>query len=196
MSVACSTPAAAAHRLRDGTDLCLRELEPGDRDTVLEVFAGLGPRSRELRFLTPKPRLTGPDLRALSAVDDRDHVAVVAEVPAEGAVGIARFVRTPEDPDVAEAAIAVVDAWQRRGVGTALAAALMERARSAGLRRFHAVILRDNKPALHLLHSALVDVERLALDRESAEFSLSLDEPRPGSRRPVRRTATLKGVRR
>jgi len=44
-------------------------------------------------------------------------------------------------------AIAVVDGWQHRGVGIALLAALTERARSAGIRRFQMSMLRDNVAA-------------------------------------------------
>ena len=60
------------------TTVELRLLEPGDRGAVLEVFAGLGSHSRELRFLTPKPRLTSTDLRQLADVDQHDHVAILA----------------------------------------------------------------------------------------------------------------------
>ena len=104
---------------------------PGDVVTVQRVFDGLGARSRALRFLTAKPRLTSADLAALSDVDGRDRVALVARH--DGcAIGIARFVRDPEDPATAEVAVAVVDAWQDRWVGTRLAHALVDRARDAG----------------------------------------------------------------
>src|SRR5262245_10682220 len=36
----------------------LRPLERGDRTSLLEIFAGLGARSRQQRFLTPKTRLS------------------------------------------------------------------------------------------------------------------------------------------
>ncbi len=55
-----------------------------------------------------------------------------------------------EEFDRAELALAVVDAWQRRGVGRALLAALAARARRAGVRRFTATLLRDNRGALAL----------------------------------------------
>jgi RimJ/RimL family protein N-acetyltransferase len=182
-----------SRRLRDGSVLRVCELEPGDEGTVLEVFAGLGPRSRELRFMTPKPRLNGPDLRQLTAVDDRDHVALVAVSEEDGPIGIARFVRDPNDAGAADVAVAVVDSWQRRGVGTALADALSRRAREEGIHRFTVVMQRDNTPAMHLLHRARAGVDRLAIDRETAEFSVSLVDR--GQAVP-RRRATLKGANR
>lgn len=194
MRVACVSQPEVRHRLPDGTVVRLRDLQPGEDAVVLEVFDGLGPRSRELRFLTPKPHLTAEDLRRLVAVDDRDHVAVVAMTAYGRAVGIARFVRTTDSPETAEAAVAVVDAWQGRGVGTTMVTHLMERARSLGLGHFRAVILRDNEPAVRLLHRAWAEVTREGFDRESVEFSISLAKP-GRSRPPVRSPGTLKGPR-
>ena len=46
-------------------------------------------------------------------------------------VGVARLVRLRDDPETADVAVAVVDAWQARGVGTSLASSLVARARSS-----------------------------------------------------------------
>jgi acetyltransferase len=162
----------------------LRPLEPGDSATVMEVFAGLGARSRHRRFLTAKPRLTSADLRQLSAVDDRDHVAVVAVSVLHGRpVGVGRFVRDRHDPHSADVALAVVDAWQCLGVGTALAEALVRRARGAGVRRFTLATASDNHAVLRLLHRAPGAVERLADDETVTEFAVALGEPAPTARR-------------
>jgi GNAT superfamily N-acetyltransferase len=172
VSVDCADLVAARHLLADGGIIGVREMGPDEEGTVREVFAGLGPRSRERRFLAPKPRLTGPDLRQLAAVDGVDHVALVA-MHEDQAIGVARFVRDPGDPETADAAIAVVDAWQRRGVGTALVSALLERGREAGVRRFGVTVLRDNDGALRLLHRARVEVDRLAIDGDTIELAVS-----------------------
>src|SRR5690349_14994016 len=71
----------------------LRPLRPDDSAAVLAVFAGMGPRSRELRFLASKTRLTGADVRHLSAVDGWNHVGVVAVARRARPIGIARFIR-------------------------------------------------------------------------------------------------------
>ena len=111
----------------DGAGVELRALAPGDSAAVLAVFAGMGSRSRWLRFLAAKPRLTSADLRRLTAVDRLDHVAVVASTPHDHRpVGIARFVRASDDARSAEVAVAVADAWQRQGVGTLLLGAMVE----------------------------------------------------------------------
>jgi hypothetical protein len=59
-------------------------------------------------------------LRYLTDVDHRDHKAIVAIDEQTGAgVGLARYVRCPGRPEVAEVALTVTDDWQRTGVGAA-----------------------------------------------------------------------------
>jgi GNAT superfamily N-acetyltransferase len=153
----------------------LRSLERGDRASLLEIFAGLSPRSRELRFLTPKPRLTEGELRRLTDVDHADHVALLAHSTRTGRpVGIARFVRLAGQSDSADVAMAVVDAWQHRGVGTLLAQALVRRAREVGVRRFTLTMQRDNEAVLHLLDRLAGSVVRLADDTRSLELAVTL----------------------
>ncbi len=154
----------------------LRALQRDDHASVLEIFAGLGARSRELRFLTPKPRLTSADLRQLTAVDHHDHVAILALTACDGRpIGVARFVRDPLHADTADVAVAVVDEWQDRGLGTLLATALTERALEVGIRHFTLVMSQDNEAAVRLLHRTPGDIRRVAIDLESAEFVVTLD---------------------
>jgi RimJ/RimL family protein N-acetyltransferase len=162
----------------------LRLLEAGDTATVQEIFDGLGPRSRELRFLAPKPRLTAADLRLLSEVDHEDHVAILAF--SEGRpVGVARFVRDPGVPSSADIAVAVVDRSQNRGVATMLTSELVQRARAVGVRRFTLSMARDNEAARRLLDRAPGRVELVASDRETEEFAVTLHD----TRRPPGRAA-------
>jgi RimJ/RimL family protein N-acetyltransferase len=159
-----------------GCGVELRTLEAGDQATVLEVFAGLGPRSRELRFLAAKPRLTSADLRQLTAVDHHDHVAILAVSARHGRpIGIARFVRDPDRPDTADVAVAVVDAWQGCGVGTLLTSALSDRALEVGVRRFTLVMDHDNEAAVRLLRRTRGEISRIAMDTETAEVVVDLD---------------------
>jgi GNAT superfamily N-acetyltransferase len=158
----------------DAAVVRIRPLEDGESHPVLAVFDGLGARSRELRFLTPKLRLSADDLCHLSHVDDRDRVALVAELPDGRPVGIARFVRDPDDDGAADMAIEVVDGWQGRGVGALLAAALSERARSVDVRRFTVMMLNENEGAVRLMHSVGGDVLTVASDDHSSEFEITL----------------------
>src|SRR5262245_37555867 len=122
---------------------------PADRARLAAGFAKLSPESRYRRFFTAMPRLPDHTLDRLVATDGWNHVAIGAEVAsddpaaAEG-LGVAHFVRLPESPDVAEVAIAVIDARQRLGLGHLLLQALVTAARERGIRRFRATILGEN----------------------------------------------------
>jgi hypothetical protein len=65
----------------------------------------------------------------VDAVDQIDHVAILLLAPAgypdEAPVGVGRMIRYATDPSTADIAIAVADNWQRKGVGSTLARALV-----------------------------------------------------------------------
>jgi RimJ/RimL family protein N-acetyltransferase len=130
----------------------IRPIEPDDKDALARGFDRLSERSRYRRFLSPRGPLTDAELRYLTEVDHHDHEALVAVEPETGqGVGVARFVRSPEDPKLAELAVAVADDWQGRGVGSLLAAELAKRAREEGITCFTALVLAENDVMLGLL---------------------------------------------
>jgi RimJ/RimL family protein N-acetyltransferase len=137
--------------LRSGHQVVMRALRPDDAPGLADAFDRLSASSRYRRFFAAKPRLSEEFLAYLTAVDHRDHEALIALAPGSGRlVGVARFIRLPEQPDQAEVAVTVVDAWQRRGVGTILLRELARRAAEEGIRLFVAEILADNRPMLTL----------------------------------------------
>jgi RimJ/RimL family protein N-acetyltransferase len=139
------------------TSIVIRPIDAGDSERLRDSHERLSPETRYRRFLAVKPHLTKADVRYLVDIDGSNHVALVATLPeAEGApiVGVARFIRIPEEPEVAEVAIVVDDALQRRGVGTELLARLAEQAVARGVRRFRATMLADNV-AVHRLFESL-----------------------------------------
>lgn len=161
--------------LRDGSEIAVRPLEPWDAGRVSEVFAGLGPASRYQRFLAPKRTLTASDLRHLLAIDHQNHEAVAALSVDDGAtIGIARFLRLHDDGNTADLAVAVVDAWQRRGVGTALMTSLVTRAQDLQIGNFSIIAAPSNRGAVRLMRQLPGDAVRVAVDRHTAEFVVSL----------------------
>ena len=138
-------------RIRDGAQVDVRPIEPGDKDAMRDGFARLSPESRYERFLSPLDQLSNSMLRYFTEVDHHDHEALVAFDPENGrALGVARYVRE-EDPEVAEAAIIVADDWHGRGLGTALLNELAERAREEGIHRFTAMVLARNEDMIDML---------------------------------------------
>jgi len=159
--------------LPDGRRIAIRSIRSEDKTRLSGAFEHLSVTSRYRRFLTAQKELTPHDLRYLTEVDHRDHEALVALDPDTGdLVGVARYVRVPGRPEDAELAVTVVDAWQEDGVGGALVAELVPRARAAGIARFTALVLADNARMLRLLED--LGAPRL-VERTAGTLELVLD---------------------
>jgi RimJ/RimL family protein N-acetyltransferase len=139
------------HALRDGTRVVLRHVRPEDADLLRRGLERLSPESRYRRFLEQISQLTDAQVDYLTRVDGRDHVAIGAVMPDGEGAGIARFVRLPDEPQVAEAAITVIDDMQGKGLGYLLAIALARAAWERGVRRFRGRVLAENPQILQLL---------------------------------------------
>jgi GNAT superfamily N-acetyltransferase len=147
------------HRLADGTPVRTRSLRPEDREKLRNGFARLSPESRYRRFFSAPDRLSEATLDYLTTPDGRDHVAIGAELAAPDAdrsygIGIARYVRLAEEPTAAEAAVAVIDEMQHRGVGRLLLRELTRTARGQGVTTFVCHVLPGNEPVESMLEDA------------------------------------------
>ena len=162
--------------LRDGTRVRLRPIRPDDKRLLARGFERLSEDSRYRRFFTPMPELPPAQLEYLTEVDHRDHEAILAVDEHGEPVGVARYVRSASEAHAAEAAVAVIDDWQGRGVGRALLNRLATRARQEGVSRFTALVQTDNQAALELI-GGLPLSER---SRDGGELHLVMKLPRRG----------------
>ncbi len=138
--------------LRGGSAIRLRPIRPDDKPQLAKGFERLSQDSVYKRFLSPVTALRPMDLLYLTEIDHHDHEALIAFDRQTGdPVGVARYVRSPDDPARAEFAVTVVDDWQRRGVGTALLRRLSQRAREEGIETFTALLLAENHEMRGLL---------------------------------------------
>lgn len=142
--------------LRTGDVVRVRLIRPSDKEQLAEGMENLSESSRYFRFFLAKSKLTAAELRYLTELDGVDHVALVAGIPQEDGgedegIGVARFVRSGDREDAAEAAIIVTDGYQGRGVGTLLLARLGAAARERGIHFFVSEFLSDNEPVRQLL---------------------------------------------
>jgi len=145
-------PCGERVRLRDGAEILVRQVQPEDAAQLKGGFERLGAVSRYRRFLTDIDHLSPGQLSYLTHVDHTSHEALAALDAATGeGIGIARYVCDPEDKRQAEVAIVIADAWQSRGVGTALLKRLTARARAAGVERITARMIVGNDAARRLL---------------------------------------------
>ena len=143
--------------LRDGTRIRLRPIVPDDKEGLLGAFDRLSPESRYRRFFGGVKRLTPELLRVLTEIDYVDHFAWVAQAhdePGHPGVGAARYVRLRDEAAVADAAVAVVDDYHGRGLGTILLEALAAAALENGIMRFRAYTLVDNHTMIDILKAA------------------------------------------
>lgn len=149
----------------------VRTMSACEAEQVVDtVFAGLSPRSRYLRFHSPVPRLSSGMRRALLPVDGVHRIAVAAWCGAEP-LGIARATAIGEG--TADVAVAVVDAWHRRGLGRRLLTAVTELAERAGHTELQGAVLPENQPMLRLVRS-LYPMARMHFDGDAVQLRIPI----------------------
>ena len=140
--------------LRDGVCVPVREVRSDDATALQRLVGRSSDRSVELRFFVPLKALSDGQARRFAEVDGRSRFALVALDPEDRGeiVGVVRYEREGET-DAAEYAALVEDRFQGRGLGIGLTRHLVEAARERGIRRLHALVMRENAGMLHLLRS-------------------------------------------
>jgi acetyltransferase len=147
-------------RLRDGTEIVIRPIEPGDAEREQAFVRSLSPESRYFRFMSALRELPADMLYRFTHPDLRHELALVA-LTGEGddarQIGVARCVGDAGRTS-AEFAVVVADDWQNRGVGTRLLCELMRAAHALGLTQIWGDILATNHRMLGLMASLGFDI--------------------------------------
>jgi acetyltransferase len=142
-------------QLQDGSSITIRPIRPDDADDLQAAFQRLSMESIYLRFLSVKKELTDEEARNLSTVDYQKRMAFVATCLEDGqeiVLGVARYALLDEDnPEVAESAVVVTDAYQHRGIGRRLLRRLVEYARAKGIRHLSGNLQVGNMRMLDLV---------------------------------------------
>jgi acetate---CoA ligase (ADP-forming) len=147
--------------LRDGRTLRLRPPRRDDAAALLEFFQGLSERSLYLRFhgfAQVSEKLVDPVLEP-DWEERGSLLGTLAENGGERVVALGNYVRL-RDPSLAEAAFTVADSHQGRGIGTRLLEQLAARAAEAGIERFVAEVLPDNRHMLGVFEGAGFELTR------------------------------------
>ena len=156
--------------LRDGTQVHVRPIRPEDAPRLVAAYERLSAHSAYQRFFSAMRRLPPNWARFLATVEYRRRLALIAERPSGAEMellGVARYEASHDDAP--EVAFVILDAWQNRGLGTALFQALLEAAEARGIRKFRAWVLADNIRMLDLIQRHGEVVERR---RDGAVFEL------------------------
>lgn len=141
--------------LPDGTAVRIRAIRPNDKQRLARHFDGLSSDSRYHRFFGIKNGFTSRELRYFTEPDFPRHVALVVTMAnrddSETIVSDGRYVALEESRSVAEVALSVGDAYQRRGVGKLLLESLIGLARHLRLNRLEADVMASNRGAMRFL---------------------------------------------
>jgi acetyltransferase len=137
---------------RDGVPFRIRPIRVDDEKLDREFIIRLSPESRYRRMMNAMLVPTAEMLYHFVHVDyerDMAFAALACGPPEEQIIGIARYAHDPTGP-ACEFAVAVADAWQKRGVGTLLMQILLEYAHAHGVSEVHGEILADNQRMIEL----------------------------------------------
>lgn len=171
-------------RTASGLEVRVRPEGPEDAEHLVHLFNNLSPESRFLRFSKalqqPSPELVQREAERLARLEPPADVAWLAFADLPGApnepVAAARYVRLPNDPTTAEAAISVRDDLQRQGIGSRLLTFMAEHARQHGVQRLVALFRAENRAVWALLRRSPYPVH-WHVDGAQVEAVIDLTQP-------------------
>jgi GNAT superfamily N-acetyltransferase len=141
--------------LRDGRKVEIRAQRPDDRGGLEAAVARMSDETLYRRFFAVKHHFSEREAAQFLNVDFVNHVALVVladEGGKQAIVGAGCYIVI--DAGRAEAAFAVIDEHQGRGVGSALMRHLAAIGREAGLRELTAEVLRENTARLKVFEKS------------------------------------------
>jgi acetate---CoA ligase (ADP-forming) len=160
------TAAAVDVILRDGSTLRLRAPVQEDSGALADFFSGLSERSFYLRFHGVR-RVDDDLVRHFLDPDWHDRGVLVGELD-DRIVAVAEYMRL-RDESAAEAAFAVADELQGRGIGTRLLERLAALAAEQGIERFVAEVMPENRAMLGVFEGVGLEVTR---ELDGGEFEV------------------------
>lgn len=163
-----------SYRLKDQSCVRLSLIGPGDRNRFLSGFERISARTNINRFHTFKKRFSERELQYLLVIDNINHLAIGAincKQPDIG-IGLARYIRLKKNPDMAEAAIIVIDEYQGKGLGKLLYKELMHQAADNGIHQLQNIVGKDNQGMLGLLNK--LGAKKIAEHEHSYELVIDL----------------------
>jgi acetyltransferase len=139
--------------LRDGAQITFRPIRLEDEPALVRFHRSLSDRSVYFRYfhqLTLGQRISHERLARICSATGDQVITLVAETNEKNIVAVGRLMREPKNSREAEFSVNVSDAWQDRGVGSALLEHLIVSAREEDIDRLAGFVLADNFPMLDL----------------------------------------------
>jgi acetyltransferase len=137
----------------DGTTVIIRPIRPEDAALEQEFVRNLSEESRYFRFMNSVQELSESMLVRFTQIDYNREMALIAvkfEHDKEIELGVTRYSINP-DGESCEFALVVADSMRGTGLGLKLMVALMDAARSKGLKTIEGEVLNNNASMLKLM---------------------------------------------
>ncbi len=148
-------------QLADGTDITIRPIRPEDAEIEQTFVHDLSEESRYFRFMRSVQELSPDMLSRFTQIDYSREMALIAitlEHGKEVELGVTRFAINP-DGESCEFALVVADRMRGKALGQKLMHALMDAARSKGLKIMEGEVLGNNSNMLKLMSRLGFSVE-------------------------------------
>jgi acetate---CoA ligase (ADP-forming) len=167
------------HVLPDGTTVFIRPLRKDDDGRLLAMWDRTSEQSRRQRFHGHFD-LNDQTVKRFTEFDPEQEfalAAVLGRADDEVIVGVARYVRDPEQLDHAEFAALIEDGQQGRGIGTALVREVALAAYDEGIRTLSGDVLADNARMMNLIEDlGFRHVDRRDASVVRADLGLDIGE--------------------
>jgi acetyltransferase len=165
--------------LSDGTEVFLRPIKPTDEGLMVDLFNSFSKETVYFRFFSTLKYMPKEQLEKLTHIDYEKQMAIVALVDENGRqrmVAVGRYTLEAENPDEAEFAIVVQDAYQRRGIGTEVLRHLAHVAKLQGVRVITGYIMNENLRMFGALRKSGLKMTKRNWDRGITRVDIPIDE--------------------
>lgn len=179
------SPRGIELELDTGQHVRIRPIRAADREGLLAAYDRFSPESRYFRFFGPTPVLGERLIEALTDIDDTTQLAWAVFDPAvpsevdDGSglvIASARLFIDEDDEQVAEGTLAVVDDYQRQGLGRFLIELLVATAADHGIGTIRLEVLHENRGMRALLSKLGASAHRLPDDASVVEYRLEIPD--------------------
>ncbi len=140
-------------QLTDGTNVIVRPIRPEDAEIEQDFIRNLSEEPRYFRFMSSVQELSQSTLARFTQIDYSREMALIAVIEEQGKeieLGVTRYIINP-DGESCDFALVVADGMRGKGLGRTLMIALMDIARSKGLKIMEGVVLNNNHAMLKLM---------------------------------------------
>lgn len=152
--------------LKDGTKVTVRPIKPTDEPLLQDFFYSHSDETiyrRYFRAVRALPHATAQTLVNLDYQDRMAFVATIGEIGLERIIGVGRYSKDKEHPDMVEVAYTIHEDFQGRGLGTILQNRLENYARRKGFKGSSGYLFQDNDPML-TIYGRLGDYRKEQVD--------------------------------